>query len=72
MGVPGRLLGLALCPSFVVAEDIKKGSLTQVYADFAPPPVGMYALYPHNRHLAGKVRTYLDFLQGTFAKIEAL
>ena len=27
---------------------------------------GIYAVYPHNRHLAAKVRTFVEFLAGYF------
>jgi DNA-binding transcriptional LysR family regulator len=28
---------------------------------------GIYAVYPHNRHLAAKVRTFVDYLADHFA-----
>jgi DNA-binding transcriptional LysR family regulator len=31
-----------------------------VLTEFAPPPVDIYAVYPHNRHLSAKVRAFID------------
>ena len=31
-----------------------------------PPPSGIFALYPHNRHLSAKVRAFVDFLVARF------
>jgi DNA-binding transcriptional LysR family regulator len=37
-----------------------------VLADALPPPPGIFALYPHNRHLSAKVRAFVDFLVERF------
>jgi len=33
---------------------------------------GIHAVYPHNRHLATKVRTFVDFLVERFAAAKAM
>ena len=32
------------------------------------PPLSLYAIYPPTRHLAVKVRLFIDYLVETFAK----
>lgn len=55
-------LGVALIPCFVTGPSIAAGRLTPVLTQFEPPPLGLHTLYPHNRHLAAKVRALVDFL----------
>ncbi len=55
-------LGLACVPSFVAGEALRAGRVRQVLKPFETMPFGVHALYPHSRHLAGKVRVLVDFL----------
>jgi len=55
-----------------VQEDIDKGRLTQVLADYGPPPVDIHAVYPSARFLSSKVRLFLDFVRDDFLDIPAL
>lgn len=59
-------LGIAMSPSFVSGPAIAAGHVAPVLLQFEPPPLGAYALYPHNRHLAAKVRALVDFLADHF------
>ena len=52
--------GIGLLPSFVVADDIAKGKLIRLLSDFPSEPLGIYAVYPHRKHLATKVRLFID------------
>lgn len=54
--------GIARLPTFLVGQDLQQGSLRTVLADYQLQPGGLYALYPHNRHLSAKVRVFIDFL----------
>ncbi len=54
--------GIGLCPSYAVSEDIRKNSLKILLQEYEAFEYGVYAVYPHNRHLAAKVRTFIDFL----------
>ncbi|MDJ0793839.1 MAG: LysR family transcriptional regulator [Woeseiaceae bacterium] len=58
--------GLALQPTFIVGDDIRKGRLQLVLEDFEVEPMGLYAVYAHRKYLSGKVRTFVDFLDGYF------
>lgn len=55
-------LGLACVPSFVSGPAIAAGRVEPVLMEFEPTPLGVHTLYPHNRHLAAKVRALVDFL----------
>jgi DNA-binding transcriptional LysR family regulator len=55
-------LGLAFVPSFVSGPAIAAKRVEPVLLAFEPEPLGVYVLYPHNRHLAAKVRALVDFL----------
>jgi len=58
------LAGLAVVrlPRFICGPELAAGRLEAVLADAMPPPNGIYAVYPHNRHLSAKVRAFVDFL----------
>ena len=59
-------LGIALAPSFVAGALIRSGRLEPVLTEFAPPPRAVQAVYPPGRHLALKVRAFVDFLAERF------
>lgn len=61
-------LGLVQLPSFYVEEDLKRGTLTTVLEDFNPTDTGVWAVYPHNRHLSAKVRLFVNFLAETLQR----
>lgn len=54
--------GIALLPVFIAAEELKNGALRSILADYNSPPLTLYAIYPPTRHLAVKVRLFIDFL----------
>ncbi len=56
-------LGLAWRSTWEVDEDMRNGRLVEVLADFAAPPNGIYAVFPHARHLPLRVRLWIDFLK---------
>ena len=59
--------GVALSPGYVVADDLAGGRLERVLTGFTLPETPIQAVYPHARHLAAKVRAFVDFLQQRFA-----
>lgn len=59
-------LGVYLCPTFFCCDQLKDGSLEMVLSDYAPEPISVYAVYPHRRHLATRVRAFVDFLSDRF------
>jgi len=59
--------GIGLIPAYAIAEDIIEQNAVIVLEDFEALDPGIYALYPHNRHLATKVRAFVDFLVEEFS-----
>ncbi len=56
-------LGLTLLPTFIVGSDLQQGLLQIVLPDYKPPEIGIYILYPVNRHLSMKVQQLTHFLE---------
>jgi DNA-binding transcriptional LysR family regulator len=55
--------GIARVPDFVAENSLKNGELVRLLEKYEPEaPVTMYIVYPHARHLASKVRVFVDFL----------
>jgi DNA-binding transcriptional LysR family regulator len=58
--VQGR--GITVLPTFIAAQELKSGALTPILSDYKTPPLTLYAIYPPTRHLAVKVRLFVDYL----------
>lgn len=56
-------LGLAWLPDFVVADAIRAGRLVAVLPDLTDSDLPIWAVYPHTRHLAPKVRLFVEHLR---------
>ena len=65
-----RDCGVALLPDWLAREDVGRGRLTRLLPDYSFPRQGVYAVYPDTRHLAEKVRVFIDFVCG-YAAAEA-
>lgn len=61
-------LGFALLPSFLCERVVERGELVAVLTDYLPQRPWLQAVYPHRRHLSGKVRALIDFLVVWFEK----
>ena len=61
-----RGLGLVQLPSFYLEEALETGELETILEDFNPTETGVWAVYPHNRHLSAKVRLFVNFLAERF------
>jgi DNA-binding transcriptional LysR family regulator len=59
--------GLALSPDFIVGPALAAGRLVPLLTDYENPFGAIYAVWPHNRNLAAKVRAVVDFLVERFA-----
>lgn len=64
------LAGLGFCytPYLIVRDDIAAGRLVPVLEEFEHGQSAIHAVYPHRRHLSGKVRAFVDFLVGWFER----
>lgn len=60
-------LGVALLPSYLAEEELKSGAFVSLLRSFLPDGQTLQAVYPHRRHLSGKVRALIDHLVEWFA-----
>ena len=54
--------GIFLGPSFMVADDVRSGSLVRLISDHRPVEFAINAIYPHKHNLSTKVRSFIDLL----------
>ena len=54
--------GLARLPAFMVVDELRQGDLRPVLEPLEVADDAVYAIYPSSRHLAPKVREFVDFL----------
>ena len=59
-------LGLAWRSTWEVEQELNAGELVSVLDDYAAAPNGIYAVFPHAKHLALRVRLWIDFLKHTY------
>lgn len=55
--------GLIQVPVYDVADDIASGRLVEVLPEFRPSPVPISILYARRRHLAPRLRAFMDWLE---------
>lgn len=58
--------GVAVLPVFIASDALRDGRLQTCLADYHPPELALYAIYPPTQHLAVKVRLFIDFLVERF------
>jgi DNA-binding transcriptional LysR family regulator len=59
-------LGIAWRSTWEVEHEVQSGQLVTVLDDYAAPPNGIYAVFPHAKHLPLRVRLWIDFLKHTY------
>ena len=62
--------GIAWRSTWEVEADIAAGRLETVLEEFAAAPNGIYALFPQRKHLALRVRLWIDFLKHHYAQTD--
>jgi DNA-binding transcriptional LysR family regulator len=67
--IAGR--GVALLPTFIAGDALRAGKLRAFLSAYHAPPLSLYAVYPPTRHLAVKVRLFIDFLVARFSGVPA-
>ncbi len=60
--------GIAMCPEFIVEDAIIEGKLTSILPEYTTLEFGLYAIYPHRKYVAKKVRCFIDYALEQFAK----
>ena len=61
-------LGILPAVSFIAYRAIEQGLLVPILQDYSREELGIYAIYPAQRHLPLRVRTLIDFLVAAFGK----
>ena len=59
-------LGIAWRSTWEVEHEVAAGQLVSVLDEFSAPPNGIYAVFPHAKHLPLRVRLWIDFLKHTY------
>ncbi len=59
-------LGIAWRSTWEVEHEVASGRLVSVLDEFTAPPNGIYAVFPHAKHLALRVRLWIDFLKHSY------
>ena len=54
--------GVALLPTFAVADDLRNGHLVRILEEYAIPDLPICALYPHAKEQPRKVRLFIDYI----------
>jgi DNA-binding transcriptional LysR family regulator len=58
--------GIILQPTFIVGEDLERGTLVELMPQFRSIELGIHAVYPTRKFLPLKVRRLIDFLAEAF------
>lgn len=62
-------LGIALLPQININDDLQSGRLVPILTGYKTAEFPFHVVYPHNRHLAAKVRTFVDCLVEHFKDV---
>lgn len=60
--------GIAMLPTWAVGEDLRSGALSRVLPAWSPQTSAIHAVYPDNRRMSAKVRTFVDHLVRHFGR----
>ncbi len=61
-------LGIAMLPSFIIVDEVRSGRLKPLLDDFDAGTTPISVVYPHNRHVSAKLRSFVDFLAESFGR----
>jgi LysR family transcriptional regulator for bpeEF and oprC len=61
-------MGILQPPRFMVLEHLRTGALVEILPQWRPRSLPVSAVYPQNRHLAPKVRVFVDWIAEVFEK----
>ncbi len=60
-------LGISLLPHFIVEDDLRRGQLQIVLAEYRTPDIFLHVVYPVNRHLSEKVKLFTAYICDRFS-----
>ena len=55
-------MGITVQPDFMAEPFLARGEVLEILQDFAPPPLGIYAVLPSNRYIPHRVNVLLEHL----------
>ena len=61
-------IGIALLPDFALGDDFRAGRIVPLLPDWSAPDIEVNIVYPANRHIPVKVRTFVNFLTAEFER----
>ncbi|TYK67079.1 LysR family transcriptional regulator [Colwellia echini] len=61
--------GIIIQPTFIAGEAFAAGKLKQILVGYEPAPLALYAVYANRKFLAGKVRTFIDFVSQFYGDV---
>ncbi len=59
--------GIAMTPQFIVEDAIDDGRLIPILPEYTTLEFGLFAIYPHRKYVAKKVRCFIDFMLAEFS-----
>lgn len=59
--------GIAMTPGFIVEDAINNGKLKSILPEYTTLEFGLYAIYPHRKYVAKKIRCFIDFILEEFS-----
>jgi DNA-binding transcriptional LysR family regulator len=62
--------GIAWRSTWEVEHDIAAGRLVPLLEGFAAPPNGIYAVFPQRKHMALRLRLWIDFLKAHYSRAD--
>jgi DNA-binding transcriptional LysR family regulator len=62
--------GVLLQPSFLLADDLRRGDLLELMPEYRSVELGVYVVYPTRKQLPLKVRRLVNFLAEAFAETD--
>jgi DNA-binding transcriptional LysR family regulator len=62
MVTPSIELRIALLPKVMVLDELTRGKLEPVLADWTAPSQALYAVYPRHHQVSQRVRLFVEFL----------
>lgn len=60
--------GIAMTPEFIVEDAINDGRLISILPEYTTLEFGLFAIYPHRKYVAKKVRCFIDFALAQLSK----
>jgi DNA-binding transcriptional LysR family regulator len=55
-------MGISVQPDFLAEPFLQSKEVVEILSEFAPPPLGIYAVLPSNRYIPQRVALLIDYL----------